>query len=259
VAFLALPSVCYNLDINSRANRQDTNNPGANIYQDFLRVLQLRYEGTDMALGNMSKLMSGMNLEDATSPNTAISGSDQSPRSHERVPRPSKISGPRKGGNGLEIVVADPQKYIKMAFTLDYFLSRGRFPTKCDLPPNIRSSPGESDGSTSSSMVNHSNADGPSDPVVRTHEHQVGASDPFSQTVNRNHFPLGLPTGSEVLIGSGEGRTGDQDVSVTLTDDPVSQSGLDPGEFSFEDFMTDGPFSGIEQLQTILHSWPSLP
>lgn len=257
MAFLALPSVCYNLDVNSRAVRQDTNNPGANIYQDFLRVLQLRYEGTDMALGNMSKLMSGMNLEDATSPNTAISGSDHSPRSHEELSRQSKISVPRKGGSGLDIIVTDPQKYIKMTFTLDYFLSHGRFPTKADLPPNIRSSPGESDGSTSSSMVNDFNADGVSDPVARTHEHQVEASHPSGQAVSRNNFPVVLPIGSEGLTGSSEGRTGDPHVSVMIADDPVSSSGLDPGEFSFEDFMTDGPFSGIEQLQTILHSWPT--
>lgn len=50
------------------------------------------------------------------------------------------------------------------------------------------------------------------------------------------------------------------DLSVMFTDDPFGDAAAaadsNPGNFSFADFMTDGPYSGIERLQNMLYTYP---
>ncbi|EXJ74878.1 uncharacterized protein A1O5_01574 [Cladophialophora psammophila CBS 110553] len=259
VAFLALPSICYNLDLSSRASTQKTTHGhGANIYQDFLRVLQLRYEGTDRALNNMSKLVGHMNLEDATSPSTARSRSEHTPTGLKGLSRPSETSGPAKSASGLDIVTSDPQKYIQMSDTLDFFLSRGRFPTKYDNPPDLLSSSDEADGSPSPSLMNDLIAGRERDTVRKTHN-QAGPAELSSRPGIGDPAWAASSIESNDLMASSELVTGSAELSAMLTDDPFGQAVTNPDGFSFEDFMTDGPNSGIERLQNMLYTYPDWP
>jgi len=260
VAYLALPSICYNLDQSSRAFPQATSHGrSANIYQDFLRVLQLRYEGTDRALDNMSKLMSNMNVEDATTPSTARSGSEHSPVAQVEPMRSSGRSVLAKNGSGIDIVVSEPQKYIRMSYTLDFFLSHGRFPTIGDIPPSLLSSSGNPEGWTTTGAMNNLNGVGGVGTMARVHHSQHGTSDGTNQVAIRNSVWAVSSPGSNNVGASSEARTGSPQLSDMLANDPFGQGGIDPDGYSFEDFMTDGPLTGIEQLQNVLHRYPGWP
>ncbi|OQU94610.1 Fungal specific transcription factor domain-containing protein [Cladophialophora immunda] len=257
VAFLALPSICYNLDLSSHASTQrNTRSRGTNIYQDFLRVLQLRYEGTDRALNNMSKLVGHMDLEDVTSPSTTRSRSENNATGHRDLSRPPGILAPAKRGSGIDIVTSDPQKYIQMSHTLDFFLSRGRFPTQYDNPPDLISSAAESHGSPSPSPMDDSVAGETNDTVERSH-HPEGVELPGQGDAGPSIWPAPSP-GSNDLLAPGEAGTGSTALSAMLAGDPFDQAASGLG-FSFEDFMTDGPNSGIERLQSMLYTYPDWP
>lgn len=259
MAFLALPSVCYNLDLSSRVPTQVGNRgAGANIYQDFLRVLQLRYEGTDRALDNMSMLMANMNLQDATSPSTARSGSEQSLSRREDLIRPSE-KPPAKARNGINMIITEPRKYLQMSQTLDFFLSRGRFPTKEDIPLSLLPLPGEVDRSTGSRSVYDSTAGRTNATTVREYQPQDGTSNLPSQAPDRGPVWTASPPGTIDFTASGVVGAGSAELPMTLTDNPSGAPDLNPDDFSFEDFMTDGPFSGIERLQNMLHTYPAWP
>lgn len=258
MALLALPSVCYNLDLSSTgagaASAQNVpRSYGTNVYRDFLRVLQLRYEGTDRALDNMAKLMTDMNLEDATSPSATRYGPEYSPTEPEELFRPPERPAPPKNGSGIDIIISDPPKYIQMSYTLDFFLCHGRFPTKQDIPPHF-SSPGGAERRTAPGL--------PYDWTsgrTNTQHSQVAASGLPARAATKNIAWTGSPPGSSDRSTSDEARTGSTDISVTHTDDAFFQGSTDPNDFSFEDFMTDGPFTGIGQLQNILHRYPDWP
>ncbi|KAI1628071.1 hypothetical protein EDD37DRAFT_291051 [Exophiala viscosa] len=259
VAFLALPSICHNMDLSSRPPTQlVSHSASTNIYQDFLRVLQLRYEGTDRALDNMSKLTTDMNLENATSPSIARSITEQRPTGREDLTRLCKTP-PARARSGINMVISDPRKYVQMSQTLDFFLSRGRFPTKEDSPLNLPSSPVEVDRLTGSGPMRDSTADRTTDSTMGSHQSQDGAS----------NFPIQAPVGESLWTASPSAPidstataaipTGNPELPMTLTDDPSAETGINSDDFSFEDFMTDGPFSGIERLQDMLQAYPSWP
>lgn len=259
VAFLALPSVCYNLNLHSCAPTQNSNHVSrTNIYQDFLRVLQLRYEGTDRALNNMSQLMCDMNLEDATSPSTARSGSDYSLAVRQESLGPADSSIPMNSWSGIDIVVSEPQKYVQMNYKLDFFLSRGRFPTRGDIPSSL-TSPDEIEESADLDLARDLAGRGASDAVVRTQQPQIGPSDFPSQDPIRNPDWAASSPGSNCLADPGEVRTCGPELAAMLMDDPFGQPGINPDGFSFEDFMTDGPSTGIERLQNMLYRYPGWP
>ncbi|OAL23906.1 hypothetical protein AYO22_06082 [Fonsecaea multimorphosa] len=257
VAFLALPSICYNLDLSSHTNKQKTiRSPGTNIYQDFLRALQLRYEGTDRALNNMSKLVGHMDLEDVTSPSTAQTRSENNATGHKEFDRILGMSAPAKRGGGIDIVTSDPQKYIQMSQTLDFFLSRGRFPTKYDNPPDPVSSPVESHGSPNPRPMDDLVVGQTSSTVERSQ--RAGDADlPGHAIADPSIWPASS-TGSNSLLAPGGAGTGSTELSTMLTDDAFDQAASSLG-FSFEDFMTDGPDSGIERLQNMLYTYPDWP
>lgn len=250
VAFLALPSVCYNLDLSKRsAPGQDrTNSPGSNIYRDFLRVLQLRYEGTDRALGNMSRLMNNMDLEDATSPSTARSGSEDRPFRHQELRRSSDIQHSPKSGSGIDIVVTDPRKYIQMSYTLDFFLSRGRFPTKSEYPPMLLSTFDEARAGPG--------PDSASDAVSPDYMSNNGTSSFPNQAANVKPSWEASSIGSIDLTAADGHRTDNSELSAMFTHDALGQTSTHADLLSFENFMTDGPFSGIEQLENMLYAYP---
>lgn len=253
VAFLALPSLCYNLDLDSSASRQPgTNHPRANIYQHFLKVLQLRYEGTDTALDNMTKLLHDVNVQDATSPLTARTGSQSSPTDREESIQAAEPSMPTKSGKGLEIIISEPQKYIQMSYTLDFFLCRGRFPAKDDIPlPNFLVPQGLVEGSNGSDLV--SGIAGRTSAKMAKTNHFV-PSDVPNQATNNSLPQVASSTESNGFTVPNEVSIGTPEVSTMLTDD--SLRGINPDDFYLDDFMTDGPFAGIEQLQNMLHNYP---
>ncbi|OAL19718.1 hypothetical protein AYO20_11590 [Fonsecaea nubica] len=247
VAFLALPSICYNLDLSNNATTQKAaSTSGANIYQDFLRVLQLRYEGTDRALGNMSKLVNHMNLEDATSPMTVKSTSENHLAERSELDRSMEMADPAKRGAGIEIVISDPQKYLHMSNTLDFFLSRGRFPSNHDNSSNLVVSPADSDASPIPDRMNDSAAGDSSDATLRS-----------LQTTSMADCVLATSSsGLNESVASRGAGSGNVELSVMLTDEPFASDAIHPYDFSFEDFMTDGPNSGIERLQNMLYAYP---
>ena len=247
------------MDMSSHAPTQiASHGASANIYQDFLRVLQLRYEGTDRALDNMSKLTTDMNLENATSPLTARSGSEQRPQAREDSTRLCETP-PTRARSGINMVISEPRKYVQMSQTLDFFLSRGRFPTKEDTPLNLLSSPGDIDRLTGSSPMHDLTTGRTSDRIMGSYESQAGASQLPNQAPVRESLWTASPTAPIDFTASGGIPPGSPELPVTLTDAPSAETGINPDDFSFEDFMTDGPFSGIERLQNMLHTYPAWP
>lgn len=242
VALLALPSICFNLCLDPTSTQSATRS-NTNIYQDFLRVLQLRYEGTDRALEYMSKLMKGTNVKDATSPSTIRSGSEPTADS-ERVTRPR--SSFSRNATGIDIVTAEPRKYVQICYTLDFFLCHGRMPLKEDipailLPRNLETAQVErnhhnNNATTRLSDIENADQIQPSDDIIMN---QATTSDSPNDWASTNPF-----------------QSGNDDHPLTLMDDPLDQIGTNPDGFSFENFMTDGPFSGIEQLQNMLETYP---
>lgn len=183
VVYIALPSICHKLG-NTSHDQSEPSTPVAsgNIYQSFLKVLQLKYEGADNALGNMSKLVDDMNMDHARSPSTVN----------------SDLIYEHNMGNGLDMIIASPHKYMRMVATLDYFLRQGHFPSKTDL--DIRA------------------------------EHDVSSQSGLDRAIADDALSV-MPEG--------------------LPSDVTGQPFLD---FSFDDFMLDGPFAGIERLSDMLHN-----
>lgn len=260
VAFLALPSICHNLDRNDRASTQKAiHNPGGNVYKDFLRELQLKYEGTDRTLNDMSKLMSEMDLEDATSPSTARSESEHGPATNRGNPlaRPSEASIPPKSGAGIDIVVSYPQKYLQISYMLDFFLSRGRFPTKCDRPADILpQSLGSIEGSLSAGLMNGMSAPEMGCAAASLQQSQSSFSDFSSQNIIAKSAWISSSIGSSDLTTSGEVGTRSVDLSSMLMGDPFGEAAASPDDLSLKDFMTDGLYSGIERMQNMLYTYP---
>jgi hypothetical protein len=257
VAFLAFPSVCYNLDLSSRVS---SHSPGVNIYQDFLRVLQLRYEGTDRALGNMSKLMVEMNLEDVTSPATIRSESEPSPATTGEMIRLSKHSAPVKGATaGMDIVVSAPQTYIRMSYILDFFLSRGRFPMKEEIPQRLLpSQPGHTNPYVSSAATN-SIIGGTGQASRGTRAAQGRSTDFSSEAGSGTPNWLAASTISNNATTSSEARINNPELSTPVMEDSFGREAFNSEIFSLEDFMTVETLPAIEQLQNMLQTYPGLP
>ncbi|KIW13030.1 hypothetical protein PV08_08217 [Exophiala spinifera] len=253
VAFLALPSICYNLNLTNRAQPQRPSQTyGTNIYQDFLRVLQLRYEGTDRALSNMAKLMSDMNMEDATSPSTARSDSTSNISSNQRQGRTSSATlATTKSVSGIDIVVSDPQKYVQICQTLDFFLSRGRFPTRYDTSSSIPSPPTAPERLPSAGMPVWATAEG-SGATGRGQFEQSMGRNLFSRDMALDSANVDTSAESSELLPTSETSTAAVELSVALLDNPFQEAIANPEYFLFEDFetfMTDGPYRGADRSQ----------
>lgn len=106
-----------------------------------MKVLQTHYDGTDRTLGHVSELL---NLVDLTSVSTSTGqqmlnqthlGELQMPQAHHNV------------GTSLasvqiqcftDVVIYQPQNYLRISHTVDFFLSSGRFPTETDFPTPLQ-------------------------------------------------------------------------------------------------------------------------
>lgn len=202
VVYIALPSICQKLGNAGNDSAISTPNAPSNIYQDFLRVHQLKYEGADTALGNMSKLVDDMTMDHARSPSNVSS---------------ELIYEHNLSNSGLDLVVSAPHKYMQMVSTLDYLLRHGRLPTKTDLDTYTEDPP-------SNEMPD------------------VGNKGSRSQ----QYGPVDRAFSNDALSVMPES------LSASDVAGPPTSNTMD---FSFDDFMLDGPFAGIERLSDMLHNY----
>lgn len=201
--------------------------------------------------------MSRINLKNATSPSTLQYGFEYSLTEMEVLIQPSNRLVPITSSGGIDIIISDPRKYIQISYTLDFFLSHGQFPTNSNIPPHL-SSRGETEGSIASGFADDLTSGGASDTMAIIQRSQNASSNFHIRPSSRSSCTGSSPELNEV-VASDEVRICSPKVPVVLTDDSFGQPGINPNDFSFEDFMIDGQFRGIEQLQNRLHSYPGWP
>lgn len=203
----------------------------------------------------MSKLLKSINVKDTTSPAAYLSGSDQFMMEDSHAFQVSKTSHTVEGIAGLDMVVSEPQKYIRIIFTLDFFLAHGRSPARGEITAFLHSVMDEKTANVAAqSFEGDLSAMGMSPPPA-----EVGTQETLRQQADGRSSQQAESTASINGSNLTALQACSQEPSITLTDDPLAQLGMNPENFSFETFMTDGPFTGIEQLQNILETYPSWP
>lgn len=130
-------------------------------------------------------------------------------------------------------------------------------PTKGDNPIDVHLWPGgEEERSPSRGSVGDSVTSELTNVVTASPLFRVEASDLHGRNYGETPLWVASSMDSNGLTGSGDIGTDGAGFSAALTDAPFGKTLADPDGFSFEDFMTDGPASGIGRLQDMLYAYP---
>ena len=207
----------------------------ANIYQDFMRVLQLKYEGADRAFDNVAKLLRDMNVRDVTSPTSMPFESPESAPVSDRLGRTDQSIS---RGSGLDIIISDPRRFVNMSYTLDFFLGYGRFPRQGELHKELTALfeigrlPSGIESRSDLRMNIADTVEGIMGPAGAQHEMLQPPFDtpqwPLSPAHLRQPAAMGLPVGS---------RPG---TSLVETHDPLGYTNILPDDFNYEMFVSLG-------------------
>ncbi|CZR68248.1 uncharacterized protein PAC_18147 [Phialocephala subalpina] len=130
IAYTALPLALLSLDVKlSSTNAQQLRRKHRLAsYTEVMRLCSLRFDFADVVAHFISKLLQ---LTDFTPPSSTRFTTNGSSDTDARVSAPYSTSRPR---GWYDVLVQYPQLYFRILFSLDFSLSRGRYPCENELP-----------------------------------------------------------------------------------------------------------------------------
>ncbi|KAI1964520.1 hypothetical protein LOZ56_006189 [Ophidiomyces ophidiicola] len=129
VAYTALPLILYAMDVKlSRSISQSTTRKRQlKYYAEVMQLYRNRYDGTDDVAVFVREILQFVESQNPYISITPLEGDISKPSHEKRC--------------WTDVFVRQPRFYLRISSTLDYALSRGRYPKDSDLPVVVREIP----------------------------------------------------------------------------------------------------------------------
>ncbi|KAK2933519.1 Zn2-C6 fungal-type DNA-binding domain [Fusarium oxysporum f. sp. vasinfectum] len=137
IGFSAFPFIWYLLDVRSKPVRSSHKNQrGLKVYIDIMRQFRSRCESTDEVLLYIEKTVQYIQTDESLKELSPAFTSPASRSRRETIIAPTLRSFTR--GDLADMFLKDPLVFLRISMTVDFSLSRGRFPSEAEFPKQLR-------------------------------------------------------------------------------------------------------------------------
>ncbi|KAH6995914.1 fungal-specific transcription factor domain-containing protein [Ilyonectria sp. MPI-CAGE-AT-0026] len=138
VAYLALPIILNTIDIRSTRMKNTTKDTQLRLSNHAMQLCREKYAGAHTALNTINKAIASVDIPPSAASATALSSLEKSPfestEMSAQMPTTQLLSTTTEIKDWLTILVNQPRAYLRLAFTVDISLSRGRYVGSEELP-----------------------------------------------------------------------------------------------------------------------------
>ncbi|KAH7142915.1 fungal-specific transcription factor domain-containing protein [Dactylonectria estremocensis] len=138
VAYLALPIILNTIDIRSTRTKNTIKNTQLRLSNHAMQLCREKYTGAHTALNTINRAIASVDIPPSAASATALASLKQSSFSSteisEQIHSTQLLSTSAEIKDWLTILVKQPRAYLRLAFTVDISLSRGRYVGSEELP-----------------------------------------------------------------------------------------------------------------------------